>query len=617
MSKSLAAMQPPESNSSVAAIAGSAVTDSAAGLTVEHGLYGILLLVAFFLRFFRLGSAALLAPVEAGQAWVAWASVTGYEQALPAVAHSPLLYAAQRFFFWLTDGGGDGWARLLPALAGGLLVLVPWLLRDILGKPVSLSLALLLALDPWLLTFSRTGDGAILSVCLALVLLAGLAQGDRLSTVGRRWLAVAAGLFLISGPLAWLLLPVLIGGAVLFGGLSLWPEEQTERARLLTIAGITVLAGATSFLSDWDGIGVISSSLTVAVAALTGNADYPLAWPVMRLIADQPLAVILGLAGIASFWLADRPNAVSQKNSGDGDSSPAPNRSRNAALPDSWRLLLTGWLLWGLLLLLLPGRSPMALLVLGLPLVICAAGLLPRLLAYATRQVHWQDGVLIAGAMSVLLVTSLIWTSHYSSEWSSPDFDRLTFFFYALLPVLGIFFVWWAGWRTSSQMYTLLGLGFLLLLTLGSGWSLNQPGLITQGNALFADTARPGLGGLVADVARLSSMRAMDPQEAPVLLAVEPKLQPLLGWNLRSMHNLRFVDGIDPAQVAEPSVLVIAGGAAGAFLPGGYVGSQYQVAARWLPTDLTGSGPVVRWILLRESKIEPPIKSVVLWAREE
>ncbi|MBI3959577.1 MAG: hypothetical protein HY328_12280, partial [Chloroflexi bacterium] len=224
---------------------------------------------------------------------------------------------------------------------------------------------------------------------------------------------------------------------------------------------------------------------------------------------------------------------------------------------------------------------------------------------------------LIAAALAVLLVTTAFWTNHYSNQWSNADFDRLTLLFYGIVPLLGLFFVWWAGWRTSSQIFALLGLALLLLVSLGSGWALNLPGDTTKGSSLFAQTAQPGLMALTDDVARFSSLRTLDPYEALVLVDVEAELRPLLGWYLRSMRQLRFVDGIDPAFLSDRAALVVADEAVGASLPGGYVGSHYPVLQRWLPTDLAGAGPLARWILLRELKTTPPTTSVVLWAREE
>ena len=604
MNKPLAAVQPSE-------------PISITGLTVEQALYGLLLLAALLLRFLRLGSVAPLNPLEAGQAWVAWAGAFGHDGMLPALAHSPLLYTTQRFLFWLTDGGGDGWGRVLPALAGGLLVLLPWLLRGTLGKPAALALALLLALDPWLLTFSRMGDGAILSAALGLLLLAGFVGGKELSSNGRRAMAVGAGLFLISGPLAWLLLPVLAGAVVLFGAASLWPSEQSERARLLTISGVTIVAGCTGFLAHWEGLGVISTSLTVALDSLRADAGYSLGWAFLRLAVDQPLALVLGLSGLAALWLERTSLSSTADESNDETPAPSPTVGEGWGGGSAWRLLLTGWFVWGLLLLLLPGRNPMTLLVIGLPLLISAARTGARLLVYATRQVNWQDGSLIAAATAVLLVTTAFWTNNYSNQWGNDDFDQLTLLFYGIVPLLCLFFVWWAGWRTSSQIFVLLGLPLLLLASFSSSWSLNQPGDTTKGSALFAQTAQPGLMTLTEDVARLSSLRALDPHEALVLVDAPPELQALLGWNLRSMRQLRFVDGVNPAFLTDPASLVIGDEATAASLPGGYVGSHYPILQRWLPTDLTGAGPTARWIFLRELKTTPPTTSVVLWAREE
>ena len=333
------------------------------------------------------------------------------------------------------------------------------------------------------------------------------------------------------------------------------------------------------------------------------------------------ICFVVGLSGLIALWL--KTPSISAPEETDNETSPPSPKMGEGWGGGSWdgdslwRLLLTGWFVWGLLLLLLPGRNPMTLLVIGLPLLISAARTGARLLAYATRRVIWQDGSLIGATLAVLLVTTAFWTNHYSNEWGSGDFDPLTLFFYGIVPILCLFFVWWAGWRTSSQIFVLIGLPLLLLASLSSGWSLNQPGETTRGSALFAQAAQPGLMALVQDVETLSSLRALDPYEAPVLVDVAPELQPLLGWNLRSMRQLHFVDGVNPAFLTDEAALVIGSEATASSLPGGYMGSDYPVLQRWLPTDLTGAGPTARWILLRELKTTPPTTSVVLWAREE
>ena len=56
-------------------------------------------------------------------------------------------------------------------------------------------------------------------------------------------------------------------------------------------------------------------------------------------------------------------------------------------------------------------------------------------------------------------------------------------------------------------------------------------------------------------------------------------------------------------------------------LPSGYIGSSYAATQRWLPTDLVGAGPLLRWILLRErgqlSGDESNLEAAELWVRRE
>ena len=88
-----------------------------------------------------LGARPLL-PLEATNAWAAWlavhppavASAANVQIAGDLVPSSALLYSLHSLLFWTLDGG-DALARWLPALAGTLLVLLPWALRRQLGRP--------------------------------------------------------------------------------------------------------------------------------------------------------------------------------------------------------------------------------------------------------------------------------------------------------------------------------------------------------------------------------------------------------------------------------------------------------------------------------------------------
>src|SRR5262249_54294478 len=142
---------------------------------------------------------------------------------------SALLFGGQWGLFWLTGVGTDTLARAWPAALGTAVVLVPWLMRPVIGAGATLALAGLLAVDPALVGTSRLADGASASALAALLVVAcavrwrDAAAGDAGSDrARRRWAqaaAVSVGLLVASGPGAWSFL-LLLGVA----GAGAWPD---------------------------------------------------------------------------------------------------------------------------------------------------------------------------------------------------------------------------------------------------------------------------------------------------------------------------------------------------------------------------------------------------------
>jgi hypothetical protein len=557
--------------------------------TVERGLYLLLFGVALALRFGAIGLHPF-SPLEALQALPAWLDAMGRDVVAAATAPSPLLYSVQHFLFWLTDGGGEGWARAFPALMGSLLVLVPWALRPWFGRGGALVLALLLAVDPWLLAFSRLSDGAILSVTLGLILWVALLNWPTLSRRQMRWLAVALGLFVLSGPLAWLLVPPLLGTLFLYRPALNLPASESRR--LLGIVGVTILLAGTGALTHWEGLSIISTSVGVAISYLFGDSLYPLQWPFLRLLVDQLLLVVLGFGGLAIAWVMAPGDEVDRR----------------------WRLLLSGWFLYGLLLWLLPGRNPATLLITALPLLFLAAYAVVYLWRFATDETDWHDGSLIAITLVVLLVTTAFLTTN-ALQPAPGDFDGRVLVFYLVLPSLLLFFAWWSGVRTTMQITALVLLIVLFFSQVSSSWTMNLRSELLRGHELHAVTSRPPLQLLAADLAHLSAIRAGDPTLAPVFVQVDPELRPLLGWYLRTLRELYFVGAVDVARLNDQTFVISQPGEV-VTLPADFIGSHYAVSGFWLPTELDSTIARVRWWLFRELRPLPAEQRVVLWARQ-
>jgi uncharacterized protein (TIGR03663 family) len=140
-------------------------------VTVEGAAYALVGLLAASLRFFQLGLRPL-SEAEAVQALAAFRFTQGAAQAAPA-GTVPALFTGNVLAFSLV-GAGDVAARWLPALAGVILVLLPYGLRHRLGRGGALAASLLLALSPSAVFFSRALDSAILVAACGLALVMGL-----------------------------------------------------------------------------------------------------------------------------------------------------------------------------------------------------------------------------------------------------------------------------------------------------------------------------------------------------------------------------------------------------------------------------------------------------------
>ena len=105
--------------------------------------------------------------------------------------HGPFLYYANALVF-LVAGASDFSARVLPALAGiALLLSVPWLLRDCLGRWGTTLAIAILTLSPAFLYYSRFLRNDIYIALLTLLAMGSLLR--YLERPQRRWVLLAAG----------------------------------------------------------------------------------------------------------------------------------------------------------------------------------------------------------------------------------------------------------------------------------------------------------------------------------------------------------------------------------------------------------------------------------------
>ena len=263
----------------------------------------MMIVLALVLRLAALNG-VLLSP---GEATAALASLDAARGAgWPGTAESLLLLVGNGLLF-LLFGAGDGLARLLPALAGVVLVGLPWLWRKHLGEVGALTAAGLLLCSPLALFAARRVDGASLGLLGAALLLTALLARDV-----EGWPRGCSSALVVAG-----LAIGLTGGPVFYDGLLVgglawavyrWivstPDEAAPHVRMPLRGWIRPAL--------WGLVGalLISIGLGLRWNGWSGVADGLAAWlnswrvprtglpPVVLLFLYEPVTLLLVLLGL-------------------------------------------------------------------------------------------------------------------------------------------------------------------------------------------------------------------------------------------------------------------------------------------------------------------------------
>ncbi len=294
-----------------------------ANLTVADALFVVVLVLAAALRLINL-DAIPLAPAEAQNAVSAW-QLWQPETASQVTATSSA-YVSLTGLLMPVLGADDVIARLIPALAGLGLVLIPWLMRRWLGGIGALVAGLLLAVSPTLAVASRTADGSMLALLAGgLLLVAWLhyqEEGDR------RWLfaaAIALAIGLTSAPLFYGLLLTLglaylaqakLGppifyqeqvseeGEVVYVPAPIsWPERVDWRNAAAVFAAV-LLGLSTLFFWYLPGLGLTANLPATWLGQISFQGDL-LVWvePILALGRYELILLFFGAIAIAwSTW---------------------------------------------------------------------------------------------------------------------------------------------------------------------------------------------------------------------------------------------------------------------------------------------------------------------------
>ena len=558
-------------------------------LTVEMGLYAIILVLALALRLGGLDIRVMDTP-EAAQALQSWNLAQGDAA---TDSYSPLLALGQALIFALF-GASDGTARLLPALAGSTLVVLPYLFRDHLGRIGALFSALILAVSPTLVYSARYGSGMSLTIACTVALL-GLWLAYR-STLRPGTLyagAVVAGLLLLSDArvigvavalaISWAIERLAFKRDILY----LEDELAIPWKRLALVAGATLVLGATALTLNPSGLGVWADSITVWASHLAPLVNgQPWYYPLGALLLYEPLLIVFG--SIGALDLIVRKDKAS----------------------------MVVWLALGAIALsLLAGGRDTGDVALVCALLGIAAG---RAIENLVENWFQEEQPIRAGLYVLIalgIVTYIALEASFYSFALSRSMDKASQFLWfwllsiALALLLSGLLVAWYGTRATWRIGGTALLLILLVAAFSATTGLNFRHANDPRELHIHVASDEGVRSALAVLADLSDHTTGHPLTTP--LTVEAGLGPVWQWYLRDWEDLRVVETLT-ADISTPLVLADASSEQPA-LGEQYIGQDF-VARTWWQTEQLAGNQQPRWWLYRKSVSKPtPVQRVIVW----
>jgi hypothetical protein len=504
-------------------------------------------------------------------------------------------------------GAGNGIARFIPALAGTVLVVLPVLWRDYLGREGSLTAAAVLLISPLLLFASRNVEGTILSFLAAAFMLTALSPAlNKTLNVQQRnlFLVLGVSIGLLSGPVIYDLIFTAVA-AWLFGSFLQkkkidWVEIRSIGKPALLGLSIAVLAsiGFGFRLSGWDGI-------------MVGFANWLASWRTFSdtshlgaLLLYEPLTLMLSLLGFSYAWRKQ----------------------------DSFILTLTTWALLNLLIVSIRGGATVTGIgIILLPLALLSGyGLQNTILDIPVTKIKWVGMHVTLGF--IFLLPGLIGLTQYGNGLISVEEPLLVLSGIAVLLALQILLAFLFSivlplkllWRSAFLGMTVMGLfiqtGFNLQLNFVRPTSAVEPAVGSAGS--------PDIRAFERMVSNLAVQRGLrDDTVNIVIVDTNPDITNSVRWNLRHIKGIKFSPAWpSESALAGADIFVITSESVDtSTLSGqGWKGMRFIATHNYFApipicrrTDFIDCTYLVNWYLYRTSPYPQSPNSLILWVNQD
>lgn len=452
---------------------------------------------------------------------------------------------------WLTgmifqfSGMGAAGARLIPALAGFLLSVLPFLFFRRLPKFKLLLSAAFLALSPVAINLSRTAGGATLSAMfLAGFVLTFALPDEKASTEPNSiWAAILLGGALASGETAYNgLLSLLLAYLLVrwfYPGVVRSEFAVQNRRNLLSFLWLTPLVAlllATGLGFSQFGLSDLGESLVLWLRGWIPFGQLSALGFLVAGITYEPFILIMGLGGALVAWRRG---------------------SKTGKLFAFWAIaaFLTG--------IIYPARTAQDWIWVVIPLCFLAADSITVLFERLVKREVWIHVVSLVGIALVLVSAAVITligsVNGYLQQMMVGNDVLIGIALLAMLLLLSsVFVLFGLGWSWEI-VWDGLGISLSLLsmvLSVSAAWNLaNDRGLSFR--TLWVSSSPTGNGRYFERTLENASLALTgDRTAAPVFIQGEP--EPSLVWRLRKYPRY---EPIDAQNAATPPILIAPEGA--------------------------------------------------------
>lgn len=550
-----------------------------ANITIADSITAVIGLAAAIMRFVDLGKLPL-SPAEAAEAWSVWQF---WQPGGDGGAASPAYFSLTSLILPVL-GDNDAIMRLVPALAGLIVVLLPWLLRRQLGAIGALTAVTLLAISPIQTIVSRTAGGdAIALIALLLIVIGWLRYED---APEQRWfIIIFAGMAvgLTSSPLFYSgLVTLALTRLVLWRFLFTYVDPEVKRKTAVSTLAV-FLALSTLVLWHLPGLGA-AAMLPASWLTQFGFNPAQMLEPALAFIRYEPFLTLLGVTAV--FWAIRSGSSLARQ--------------------------LAAWAgLIFILLLLQPGQMNNAAL-LTLPAALLVGLMANRLLQTPLSCIGW------AWAGGALLLGSLIFVNlaRFSRLVTTAPQEFSSVWVILLAVTAGLVTIYFLSPREGTAVLQGMLLALLALFAFyqwGTGWWLSHEAANDPRERWVALATDDDVRLLVTTLQDISRQATNADHDLDIFSSVD---SPALRWYLRDFRQLQFGNSLPPGAQNEA---VISPYNTEPALGSNYAGADFGLLRTGLlPREFPSSTPgldVLRWWLFHESSLAASEERVILWWR--